>query len=926
MRLALMRSLFLTALTFGLSAAADAQGKARIVGRILDANTGAPLAGAQVILVENPLIVSVSAIDGRYTLLNVPAGPVSVRVRSIGFQSKVIAGIVATEGGYVTQDVTLAAQVIEVEALTVNAGSERGSVSAALEQQRSATGIVNAVTAEQIARSPDSDAGQAVQRVSGVSVQDGKFVFVRGLGERYTTTSLNGARVPSPEPDRKVVPLDLFPSNLLEGVTTSKTFTPDQPGDFSGASVDLKTREFPTGRVYTFSTTAGMNGAVTDRAGSFAPTTGTEWRALPGDARALPEEVANLSPTPTVPEANAAMSSFRRTWLGNAGVGAPNGSFSASVGGEDPVFGHLLGYIASFGYSNAQEVRHDEYRSRAIDGDGAQGGELTVAQNAYRGSTTRTSVLMGGMLNLSTRLGSTSKLAFNNTFTRGGDNEATMVGGQNEEFAQALQTTRLGFTSRSVRSNQIQAEHALGSRQAVSWQVTNSAVQRSEPDRSDYVEQGTMGADSLVSSTAWFGQGRSAYRSFSELEEMGWNLGLDYKVYLGDPGVGASVKFGGNYRTAHRDVSSSAYAMINAGLTDAERAQAPEAIFTDANFNASRFFMQIDNQVGDYSARDRIASGYAMTDLPLGPRIRLIVGARVESSDLNVTTNLPGTPSTQAVVQNVDILPSLALNISLGETQSLRFSGSQTLSRPEYRELSGTYYREIASGRDVTGNPSLERALIQNFDARWEIYPRGGEILSFGVFYKHFDRPIEKVISAQSSADALTFVNAREGYNYGIEIEARRNLDFFGSGFRSFSAFGNATLMRSRVTFEEGQTGSSNANQRPMLGQAPYVVNAGLAWNSATGWSATALYNIVGRRITEGGSINLPDAYEEARNVVDVSLRVPVAQTLEAKVDAKNLLNAEYRTTQGRLADGDPNYSLRYTSGRVFQLGVTWRP
>src|SRR6478736_7380806 len=538
MRSVLTRAVTVLLLAFSLAAPLAAQGKGRIVGKILDATTGAPLAGAQVVLVENPLIASVAAIDGRYTLLNVPAGPVSVRIRLIGYQSKVIAGLVVTDGGYINQDVTLAAQVVEVEAITVAAGAEAGSVDAALEKQRTATNIVNSVTSEEIARSPDSDAGQAVQRVSGVSVQDGKFVFVRGLGERYTTTSLNGARVPSPEPDRKVVPLDLFPSNLLEGVTTSKTFTPDQPGDFSGASVDLKTREFPTGRVYTLSTTAGMNGTVTGQAGTFAPTTGTEWRALPGDERALPSEVANLSSSPSVPEVNAAMASFRRAWVGDAGTGAPNGSFSASVGGEDPVFGHLLGYIASFGYSNAQEVRHDEYRSRAIDGDGLPGGDLTIAQNAYRGSTTRTSVLMGGMLNLSTRLGSTSKISFNNTFTRGGDNEATVVGGQNEEFNQPLATSRLGFVSRSVRSNQIAAEHLFGSRQTVSWQVTNSAVSRQEPDRSDYVEQGTMGADSLVTPYAWWGQGRAGYRSFSDLPETGWNLGIDYKIFLGEPGSG----------------------------------------------------------------------------------------------------------------------------------------------------------------------------------------------------------------------------------------------------------------------------------------------------------------------------------------------------------------------------------------------------
>jgi outer membrane receptor protein involved in Fe transport len=218
-----------------------------------------------------------------------------------------------------------------------------------------------------------------------------------------------------------------------------------------------------------------------------------------------------------------------------------------------------------------------------------------------------------------------------------------------------------------------------------------------------------MGADSLVDPAAWFGQGRSAYRSFSDLEEMGWNLGLDYKVYLGEAGSGPSVKVGANYRTADRDAESSAYAMINAGLTDAERAQSPEAIFTDPNFAASKFFMQIDNQVGNYTAKDRILSGYAMTEIPLSARMRLVAGARVESADLEVVTNLPGLAPSTAQLQNVDVLPSVALNVALTMTQNLRFSASQTLSRPEYRELSGTYYREIASGRGSL-SPMPERS------------------------------------------------------------------------------------------------------------------------------------------------------------------------------------------------------------------------
>jgi outer membrane receptor protein involved in Fe transport len=920
------RLTLLLALSVAFVPSLSAQGRGRIVGRVLDAATGAPLSGAQVSLVEQPTAIAVSAIDGRYTLMNIPAGAFSLRVRLIGYQAKVVSGMSLAEGAILSQDVTLTAQVVEIEAINVAAGAERGSVNAALEQQRAAPGIVNSVTAEQISRSPDGDAGQAVQRVSGVSVQDGKFVFVRGLGERYTTTSLNGARVPSPEPDRKVVPLDLFPSNLLEGVSTSKTFTPDQPGDFSGASVDLKTREFPTGRVYTLSTTAGFNAAVTGRDGTFAPSIGTEWRASAGDARALPEQVASLPSAPSPAQSNAAMASFRRTWLGVSDAGAPSGSVSTSVGGEDPLFGRLVGYIASFGYSNAQEVRHDEYRARAIDGDGAAGGALTVAQNAYRGTTTRTSVLMGGMLNLSTRIGATTKLSFNNTYTRGGDNEAVSLGGFNEEFNTPLLATRLGFISRSVRSNQVAAEHLFGNRHTISWQVTNAGVHRYEPDRSDYVQQGAMGADSLVDPAAWFGQGRSAYRSFSELAEEGWNLGLDYKVYFGEPGAGTTLKLGANTRSADRDVTSEAYSILNAALDDAARAQAPEAIFTDVNFASSSFIMQVDNQVGDYAARDRISAGYAMTELALGRRVRLVAGARVERAELAVTTSLPGSPATTARLATTDVLPSFAVNVGLSESQTLRFSATQTLSRPEYRELSGTTYREIASGRDVFGNPDLERALIQNFDARWEFYPRGGEIVSFGVFYKHFDRPIEKVITATTGADALTFVNAQSGYNAGLEVELRKRLDFLGDAFRPFSAFSNVTVMRSRVRFAEGQIGSSNAAERPMLGQAPYVVNAGLSWNTSGGWSATALYNVVGRRVSEGGSIQLPDGYEEERHVVDFSLRVPVMQAIEAKFDAKNLLDAEYATTQGRRADGSPNYLSRYTAGRVFQLGVSWKP
>ena len=218
-----------------------------------------------------------TAVDGRYLFERVPAGPVSLRARMIGYGPKVVTDIVVPEGGSVAQDIALSTEVVQLEEIAVTAEAERGTVNRALDEQRNATNIVSSITAEQIQKSPDSDAGQAVQRVSGVTVQDGRYVFVRGLGERYTTTSLNGARLPSPEPERKVVPLDLFPASLLEGITTSKTFTPDQSGDFSGASVNLKTREFPARRVVTFSLSGGLNGTAAGKELARAPRVGGEW-------------------------------------------------------------------------------------------------------------------------------------------------------------------------------------------------------------------------------------------------------------------------------------------------------------------------------------------------------------------------------------------------------------------------------------------------------------------------------------------------------------------------------------------------------------------------------------------------------------------------------------------------------------------------
>ncbi len=892
-----------------------AQSEGRIVGRVIDAAQGTPIAGA-VLEVVGTAVRTQTAIDGRYTLARVPAGVVSVRARYIGYQPKLVQDIVVPAGSTALQDITLAVQVVELEELAVTAAAERGSVARALEEQRYAPNVVSAVTQEQIAKSPDSDAGQAVQRVSGVTVQDGKYVFVRGLGERYTTTSLNGARVPSPEPEKKMVPLDLFPASLLEGITTSKTFTPDQSGDFSGASVNLKTREFPARRTFTLSTGTAVNDAATGKTLAKAPTTGREWLGFAGAERALPQGLAaagNLSGS-SQPQVNQYIASLRDVWSARRADGSPNGTFGLGLGGEDPFFGQRVGYLASFNYGYSQEVREGERKALATTG-----GPI----NQYRGSTARNGVLWGGLLNLSTRLGETSKLQLNNTYTRSADNEAKALHGVNEEFSQLgeLAITRLSFTERSVRSHQLRGEHRFGDRSFLDWSATAARTRRYEPDRSDLIYQASVQPGTgHVTPTQWADIRQSAARTFSDLTESNYELGTNLLRHFGDSRSPWSVKVGGSVRLTDRAADSRAYDLRNFNLSASELTAPPEVLFGAANALAGRLLMSARTSSGRYTATDRVFAGYVQLEIPVSQAITFVGGGRVERWALDLDAIRANGVQVPVRRRNTDVLPAVALNIRLREDQTLRLSATQTLSRPEYREMADVTSFDVLGGLDINGNPDLKRALVQNFDVRWEFYPSVGEVVSLGVFAKRFSDPIERVTVATTGAPQLSFVNAERANNYGVEIELRKSLAVLTPALRNVTVFANTSLIHSRITPGNSSISALTSPERPMVGQAGYVVNAGLGWTDGSGrWSATALFNVVGRRISEAGQEPLPDTYESARKVLDASVQAPLFSTLTLKVDAKNLLNEPYRLTQGAVVREE------YHTGRVFGVGLTWR-
>lgn len=889
----------------------------RIVGRVSDAQTGAGIANVTVEVVGAG-VGALSDADGRYLITGVRAGAVALRAECIGYGAESITNVVVPAGGSIEQNIRLAPAAVELMGIEVSAGAERGSVERALDEQRNASAIVNAITAEQMSRSPDGDAASAMQRVSGVTVQDGRYILVRGLGERYTTASLNGARIPSPDPERKVVPLDLFPSGLLRSITASKTFTPDQAGDFSGAQVDIRTREFPGERQLTLSAGAAFNDRVTGAIVPAAPTEGGEWFGSAGRERALPQSVADagsFTSAVTQSDFNRMVNDFRNAWSADRRAGRGSSSFGASLGGTDPLFGHAFSYLLSGTYSYGEEVRADEVRARAQAGSAGTTNEV----DRFTGTTGRTSVLWGGLASLSTLVGQHTRVFFNGTYNRTADNEARLEVGSSENFGNMpMRIQRLRFVERSVYSAQTGAEHHLG-RHIVDWSATASAVRRHEPDRSELVYARTETGQPF----RWFSAtSEGAVRTFGNVAESARELAANYRVNLSGAGDGSFAKLGGLHRRTDRSAVNHAYSISANQLPTTALELAPEQIF-DGRFTAEgHSYMRVSPmaQGGSYTAEDRVAAGYAMLDLGLGERLRLVGGARVEYSELHLRAQATlGTDASETRPSYLDVLPSLALNVKLTDAQNLRLAVSRTLARPEYRELANVQYREVLGGENVRGNAELERTLIRNADVRWEWYPEPGGVLSLGAFAKQFDAPIERVYRATSGTSVVTFVNAESAENFGVELEVRRGLGFVADPLQSLTLFTNATLMKSSIDIAPSASSQTNTRRR-MVGQAPYVVNAGLTWAPAwRGSTATLLYNVVGERIVSAGEVPLPDVVERPRHVLDFSLRTTLLGSVSFKLDAENLLDAPYEMMQGNVMRES------YRSGRSVSLGVSWR-
>ena len=910
-RVALMLTL-VAASALGLNAQTPQQG--RVVGRVLDAINASPLPGVIVEVVGTPQ-TTVTDLDGRYTL-NLPLGQHQVKVSLSGFAERVISvDLNATAAK--TLDVTLAlAGFSEAVTVTGQATTEATSSSAATQllERRRATTINDNMGGQEMKANADGNAASALQRVTGLSVVDSQFVFVRGLGERYSNTTLSGAVLPSTEPDRKVVALDMFPSSLMDNVQVVKSFSPDRSAEFAGGMIEINMSKLPRRPTFDVSYSLGGNSLVFGKTVLDHQSGDRDYLGLKNSDRGLPSIfpatrlVRGGIYTPEVGELPTDLKRYAESlpkhWTPESVDGKANQGFSMAFGNR---FGKL-GVSASVNQSYSSDYREEAQVYYATDGD-----VLTpFSTYDYRaGSTTGT---LSGLLNLGYQMSANHRLAFQGFSTNRGKRETRTFEGFNDDAARNLRNSRLLWLEEELRSGQVTGEHFFPSvsNSRVDWRATVSRSQRNVPDiRVTLYQQ-------IGTSWVLADESQSGLRMFNALQEDATEVAGNWStVFAGRQGLPAMLKLGTSYAMRDREFDSRRFRFIPLNVVRFDLTQSPEDIFAPANIG-TRYELREETRTTDsYDAEQTVLAGYAMLDLSLSARLRVIGGARVENYTQTVNTfDLFGTDvfGSQEVItgeiKTTDFFPALNLVYATRQNQNLRVSFSQTVNRPEFRELAPFEFTDIVGGRAVIGNPDLERSLIQNYDARWEWFGDAEEVVSAGVFFKRFDSPIERIVEPTAQL-RTSFTNAKSARNFGVELEARKRL----SNMVLIGA--NYTFVDSSIALEGSQTNVLTSLERPLSGTSKHIFNAMVEARLPI-FTARVLFNSFSERIAEVGSLQLPDIFEEGRQTVDVAVSRRVGK-LNLRLSAENLTDTAVRFLQG------PQTHREFKLGRTlaFQVGFS---
>lgn len=916
-----------------------------IEGKVSDATTGEVLRQATVAVV-NAKRGSYTDTKGAYRIKKLDAGTYSLKVTYVGYDAKTVEGVQVSADGVTTLDILLQPTVQSGKEIVISATRINDNAAALLLQRKNAAQVSDGIGREEISKLPDGDAGQSLKRVSGVTLVEGKYVYVRGVSDRYNNTTLNGTTLSSTEPDKKAFAFDMFPSELLENANVAKSFTPDLPGNFSGGLVQLNTIDFPSAYSIKVSASQSMNDYVTFHRDQFLSYTGSssDWLASGGSDREYPgaipttrQEFLQLNQSAQTGNQEAALKvasigrSFRNDHWDTRYTSAPtNGGMGVTMSLPiDISDSDALGIVANVNYSSAYSINRMTRSALQFNRD---------LQFDKQGYTAARSVNLGGLFNMAYRMGPSSTISFKNVYSRSMDDESLELDGESYTQGQVRREFGFSYVEKQLLSSQLGGEHTLGfiGNAVVDWKLGYSQSVRDEPDyrRLQYSRQTSDAAGTLMInfSPSPIGDGTTAGRFFSRMDEFYRNAAVNVQLPIGS----FKVKTGALHEFRNRSFGARSFTIIQSrnyiGDIDSllqvnEHGPVnPYRAFVDSNFSAERLMMSEETRKSDrYDASEQLTAAYVMTELPfraLDMGWRVIAGARIESSRQELSSFDVQDQPVNPVVDITDVLPSLNVVMSPNDKMNVRFSATQTVARPSLREFAPFSFYNFQVQAVTTGNTSLIRSLIRNLDLRWEYFMNPGEVLSASVFYKTFKNAIEETIMPSTSELIYSFQNAKGlALNYGVELEVRKQMGFISPSLAPFTFALNAALINSSITVSQG----SAEDTRTMWGQSPYSINASIFYtNPELGSTINLGYNVTGPRIIKVGQRGVYQfddvhVYEMPRHVIDLSGTQVIGKNFELKLAIRDLLNQPLNWQQGGV---NIQSNVR---GRTVSFGMSYR-
>lgn len=931
----------------------DAQSYNGIINGIVSSSeSGQPLIGARVSIVGTSR-GAVTKIDGSYRISDVEPGIYSLQYNYIGFSKLVITGIEVRPGEITQLNCALKEDAIVKEEIVITARSNKSAEAVLLKNRQNSQSFSDAIGAEQISRGGAGDAAEAINKVTGATTASGKHVYIRGLGDRYSSTQLNGAQLPSADPDKKSVHLDLFPSSMIENITTIKTASPDRPGDFTGGTVDISTKSFPDRFNMNASVSGTYNTLVSGGSMLTMQNSSSDWLGKDDGQRAVPNSVRQtLSKSggeiPSLSEVyrdaekatllNDLSNSFSKEMVPSTGVVPMNSSFSLSTGDRLDVMGEDFGFLASLSHSSGSKVYNKGAKNfYSLPGNASEASGLSqdVSSNDSRSVQ---EVAWGGMVNLAYDINQNNRISANYMYSQAGESEARYQSGQdvNYGFDLTYETRVLHYTERNINASQLSGEHKIAAllNSTLQWQTSLSKNTQYEPDLRFFTSDYSIDDDGNKQYDIDGSLYKYPSRYFRDLSENLFSARVDWELPLKEAlDFPIKVKVGANYSQKDRMFREERFDFNQNKKSDEFRKTGDVADLMNNHtgiidektlpneqsaYIMGNYIMYYGPEAASYDGAQNVSASYAMVDFNILPSLRIVAGARYETTLLKVSSL--DTSNSVGRLDIGDFLPSANLIYTINSKMNLRAAYGKTLARPSFREFASYSSFEYVGGFTLVGNNSLQRSLINNFDLRWEWFMNPGEIISASAFYKDFTNPIERSIINVNRE--VQYKNVSEASLYGLEFEFRKNLKFLHSDLHHFQLGANLTLVRSEVAVSAAelaimQSYDENAKAtRELQGQSPYVVNFDFSYiNEESGTSASLYYNIFGSRLAAVSLGGTPDIYEASRPELNLTVSQRIFDNLRFKLAAKNILNSPFEQYQEFKGE-------RYTN-EYYELGTS---